>query len=154
MSRLLLFLSEVREMKALKVEKFESTLVSDDGEMRIALGGRDGLLPVKYIKDIFADDEHYYIVPHEHYQNDKCFQEIYRDFLVDLPAKKMNAMRKMVWIVVDYDLARCRNCLTTYRATKVETELHGTQYVFLECPRCHSDEYDLTTESYLEVYEQ
>jgi Zn finger protein HypA/HybF involved in hydrogenase expression len=137
-------------MKALKVEKFESERVTDDGEMAIRLGKRDGVLCVKYIKDVFADDEYYYIVPHEHYCQDKCFQEIYRDFLTDLPA---NA-RRMNWIVVDYDLARCRNCFTTYRATKIETELHGTQYVFMECPRCGAFDYDLTTESYLEVYER
>jgi Zn finger protein HypA/HybF involved in hydrogenase expression len=145
-----LSLSEVLEMKALRVEKFDSAFVSDDGEMKIKLHDRDGILCVKYIKDIFADDEHYYIVPHERYTRDECFQAMYRDFLVELPSE----VRKMKWIVVDYyNKALCRDCLTVFRPTKIETELHGTQYIFTQCPRCGSLDYDLVSESFLEVHE-
>jgi Zn finger protein HypA/HybF involved in hydrogenase expression len=137
-------------MKALKVEKFDSERVSDDGEMVIRLHDRDGILCVKYIKDIFADDEHYYIVPHEQYQHDRCFEEIYRDFLVDLP---QNA-RRMKWLVVDYDRARCRNCFNVFEPTVIKTELHGDVGLFTACPRCGALDYDLVGESYLEIHEQ
>jgi Zn finger protein HypA/HybF involved in hydrogenase expression len=60
----------------------------------------------------------------------------------------------MKWIVVGYERARCRNCFNVFPPTRIETELHGTQYIFTVCPRCGSDEWDLTSESFLEVYEQ
>jgi RNase P subunit RPR2 len=138
----------VENVKALRVEKFESEFISGDGEMRIRFADRDGLLCVKYVKDIYCDGCHYYIVPHEQYQNDKCFEEVYRDFLCDLP----ETAKKAKWLVVEYERARCRNCFYVYKPTAVETELHGTQYVFEKCPRCGCEEYDLTTESYLEVH--
>jgi Zn finger protein HypA/HybF involved in hydrogenase expression len=145
-----LSLSEVREMKALRVERFNSERVTDDGEMKIKLHDRDGILCVKYVKYVYCDDEYYYIVPHDYYCQDKCFKEIYRDFLVDLPAN----VRKMKWIVVGYERARCRDCFTLFKPTIVRTELHGDVPLFTVCPRCGSSEWDLVTEDYFEVHEQ
>ena len=134
---------EVGRMKALKAKTFSK--LTDDGEIVL---DKAHALPVKYIKDVYRDDSNYYIVPRDEYQHDRCFEEYYRDILVELPQA-----RKCEWAIVDYERARCRNCFAVFSQRDVIAEIDLlSNEVVLRCPRCGSSEFDPAYESYLEVY--
>jgi len=128
-------------MKALKAKTF-SKRVTGDGEVVL---NEAYALPVKYIKDVYRDDNNYYFVLNVH---DKCVEEYYRDILVELPQA-----RKCEWAIVDYERARCRNCFAVFSQRDVIAEIDLlSNEVVLRCPRCGSSEFDPAYESYLEVY--